>query len=122
MTKAGALYQFFSAFGLPAFQEDSVPTGADKPDYPYVTYELATGSWGSGQIPLAASVWDRSTSLARVTQEAERIAQALVDGVALRYDGGGIRLWIGTPDIRYSGDSADDMVKRAMINIMTEYI
>lgn len=122
MTKAGALYQFFASFGLPAFQEDAVPTGDDKPGYPYITYELTTGSWGSEQIPLSLSVWDRSTSLERITDTAERIAQALADGASLRYDGGGIRLWVGSPDVRYSGDSADDMVKRAIINIMAEFI
>ena len=31
MTKEQVLQEFFSGFGLTAFQEDAVPTGGDKP-------------------------------------------------------------------------------------------
>lgn len=122
MTVEQALYQFWAGFGCEAYQEDSVPTGTDKPTYPYITYELQTGSFGQA-IPLSVSVWSRSTSLAEVIGIANSIKAAISrGGVGLKTDDGGIRLWLGDPQIRFSGESSDDMVKRAIINIMAEFI
>ena len=43
MTKAAAIYQFWSGFGLTAYEENTVPEDAV---FPYVTYQLVTDSFG----------------------------------------------------------------------------
>lgn len=122
-TKEQALYGFWSSFGLPAYQEEAVPTGEDRPQYPYITYEVATDSFGEFQTPLTASVWDRSSSLERITRETKRITDRLAtNAVSLHYAGGGMRLWLGRPATRAGADSSDDMVRRNIININAEYI
>ena len=50
MTKEQVLQEFFSGFGLAAFQEDAVPTGDDKPQFPYITYEVAKFVSRGGKI------------------------------------------------------------------------
>ena len=42
MTKAAAIYQFWSGFGLTAYEENTVPTDAA---FPYITYQLVTDSF-----------------------------------------------------------------------------
>ena len=122
MTVEQALYSFYSSFGIPAFEENSVPSDEYRPQFPYITYELQTGSFGQS-IPLSVSVWDRSTSLEGVLRIANSIKQAITrGGVGLKTDDGGIRLWLGDPQIRISGEATDDMVKRAIINISAEFI
>ena len=58
MTKASALYNFWSGFGLTAYEENTVPTEAE---FPYITYQVVTDSFGA-EVALTASVWYRDTS------------------------------------------------------------
>ena len=44
MTKEAALYQFWSSFGLTAYEENSVPAQAA---FPYISYEVITDSFGA---------------------------------------------------------------------------
>jgi hypothetical protein len=76
MTKEDALHYFMSHLGLTAYQENAVPTGEYRPAYPYLTYEVATGSWDE-QIPLAVSLWYRSTSWAAINAMAQEIADSI---------------------------------------------
>ena len=46
MTKAAALHQFFSSFGMMAYTSTSVPEDAV---FPYLTYELITSAWECGR-------------------------------------------------------------------------
>ena len=53
MTKAAALYAFFSGFGLPAY-----PTAAEADTaFPYLVYEPNIGSIEDGSIPIAVNLW-----------------------------------------------------------------
>ena len=58
MTKAAAIYQFWSGFGLTAYEENTVPTDAT---FPYITYQLVTDSF-EREIQFTASIWYRSES------------------------------------------------------------
>lgn len=122
MTKEAALHYFMSHLGLTAYQENAVPTGDEKPTFPYLTYEVATGSWDE-PIPLSISLWYRSTSWVAANAMAESISQAISrGGVTLWCDGG--MLWItrGEPFARSLGDDQDDQIKRKILNITVEYL
>ena len=37
MTKEAALHNFWSMFGVPAYEENAVPSGEDGAEFPYIT-------------------------------------------------------------------------------------
>lgn len=122
MTKEAALQAFWSGFGLVAYQENAVPTGEDKPVYPYLTYEVATDSWGNAQ-PLAVSLWYRSTSWVDINAKAAEISRAIsMGGITQPCDGGCLWILRGEPFARSTSDDSDPMVKRKILNIMIEYL
>lgn len=122
MTKAAALYNFWSGFGLPAYEETSVPTGDDAPDFPYITYQVVTDSFG-GDIALTASVWYRSESWLQINAKTEEIAGHIGrGGRVIPCDGGAIWLKRGQPFAQSMGDEADDMIRRKYINLTAEFL
>ena len=122
MTKEAALYSFWSMFGLPAYEENAVPTGEDGSEFPYITYQVVTGSFGN-DVALAGSVWYRSTSWKEANAKAQEISNVLSSGgVTLACDGGIIWLRRGVPFAQSMGDDSDDLIKRKYINITAEFI
>ena len=57
MTKASALYNFFSSFGINAYEETLVPT-KEAPKLPYLTYQLITDSFDN-EVLIPVSLWYR---------------------------------------------------------------
>lgn len=117
--KAQALYQFWSGFGLPAYDENTVP---DDAVMPYITYSTSTDMLG-GVLPLHASLWYRSASWKNISQKADTIAYDLEQGTPIPLDGGGY-LWIvrGSPFMQRMSDPDDDQVRRIYINVMAEFL
>lgn len=122
MTKEAALYNFWSMFGLPAYEENSVPSGEDGAEFPYITYQVVTDSFGN-DVAMAGSVWYRSTSWKEANAKAQEISNVLDSGgVTLACDGGIIWLRRGVPFAQSMGDDSDDLIKRKYINITAEFI
>ena len=71
MDKDQALYTFWSSFGLPAYDETSVP---DYTEYPYITYSTSLSSLGN-VVTLNASLWYYSTSWTDASNKAKEIAE-----------------------------------------------
>lgn len=121
MTKAAAIYEFWSSFGLKAYEESSVPTGEDAPSFPYITYQLVTDSFGN-EVIMAASLWYRSSSWLDVNAKAEEISRAIsLGGKIIRCDGGAVWLKRGAPFAQNMKDESDDLIKRKYLNITAEY-
>lgn len=122
MTKAAALYNFWSGFGLPAYEETSVPTGQDAPAFPYITYQVVTDGFG-GDVALTASVWYRSESWLGINAKAEEIGENIGrGGRVIPCDGGAIWLKRGQPFAQSMGDDADNMIRRKYINLTAEFL
>lgn len=122
MTKAAAYQAFWESFGIPAYEENSVPSGDYAPDFPYITYEFLSDSLGS-EVMLSASVWYRSTSWVDANKKADEIGAAIGrGGVIISCDGGGIWIKRGSPFAQSMGDEHDDMIKRKILNITAEYL
>ena len=120
MTKEAALYNFWSMFGLPAYEENAVPSGEDGAKFPYITYQVVTDSFGN-DVALTGSVWYRSTSWKEANAKAQEISNVLSrGGVTLACDGGIIWLRRGVPFAQNMGDDSDDLIKRKYINITAE--
>lgn len=123
MTKAAALYQFFSSFGIPAYEESSVPTNEDggAPSFPYITYEVITGSFGE-EVALSFSAWYKSTSWTEANQMEETISKRIGrGGIYLLCDGGVIWIKRGTPWAQRTGDDSHTSIKRIIMNLSVEF-
>ena len=119
MTKAAAIYQFWSSFGLTAYEENTVPTDAA---FPYITYQLVTDSFDI-EIPLTASIWYRSESWAGINAKTDEISQTISrGGKIIPCDGGAIWLKRGQPFAQSMGDESDDLIKRKYLNITAEFM
>ena len=122
MTKEAALHNFWSMFGLPAYEENAVPTGKDGATFPYITYQVVTDSFGS-EVALTASVWYRGTSWVEANAKTEEISRAISrGGKTIPVDGGVLWLKRGTPFSQSMGDETDDLIKRKYLNITAEFL
>ena len=119
MTKAAAIYQFWSSFGLTAYEENTVPTDAI---FPYITYQLVTDSFYR-EIQFTASLWDRSESWTAINAKAEEISQKIGrGGKIISCDDGAIWLKRGQPFAQNMRDEIDDLIKRKYLNITAEFM
>ena len=118
MTSAEVLFDFWSSFDLPAYDETSVPA---KTPLPYITYETADDAFGN-EVALSASLWYRDTSWETITLKANEIKEAIGrGGRMLLTDSGAVWLKRGTPFAQRMSDS-DDSVRRIVINYTVEFI
>ncbi len=122
MTKAAAFYNFWSRF-LPAYEENTVPTGDDSPGFPYITYDLVYGAFSDAPQAMTASVWYNSTSLVKLNSKIKEISEYIgLGGIVLNCDDGKIWITRGSPFAQIRGDTSDDNIKRGYINIWADYI
>ncbi len=124
MTKAEAIYKFWSQFGLPAYEENSVYSFDEKPEFPYLTYELNTDGLSEYATPLSCSLWYRSSSLVQINAKAEEISKkiGLFGTKPMKCDDGYLEFKRGGPPFCQSmGDSSDDMIKRKFFNILAYF-
>ena len=121
MTKAAAIYNFWSSFGLTAYEENAVPAGDNAPKFPYITYQLVTDAF-ENEVLMTASLWYRSTSWSQANAKAEEISEAIgLGGKIIKCVGGRIWLKRGTPFAQRMGDETDALIKRIYINITADY-
>lgn len=120
MDKAQAIHQFWSGFGLPAYDENTVDEDAE---FPYITYSVSTGSIGDF-ILLTASLWYRSTSWKDITKKAEEIEQMLTEmsPPAIKIDGGRAYFVKGAPFSQRLAEESDDSVRRMYLQVNAEFL
>lgn len=117
MTKEQAYHAFISGFGLPAYDENTVPENAA---LPRLTYSFASDEFGY-PVALSISVWDRSTSWATVTNKANEIYETIgLGGKVVSFDDGYIWIKRGRPFSQRMADE-NDTIRRIYLNIEAEY-
>lgn len=112
------LHAFWSmSSGVPAFDEGTVPKEADVTHvFPRITYSVSNTVFGDSAT-VTASIWDYSSSWARVEQVKSRIASLLgIGGYCMRTDSGAMWITPGTPYMQRVKDN-NDMVRRILINV-----
>ena len=121
-TKAATIYEFWNSFEMPAYEENSVPTGEDAPKFPYITYQLVTDSLGN-EVAMTASLWYRGTSWVEANAKTEEVSQRIGrKGAVLDCNGGKVWIKRGTPFAQNMGDESDNLIKRKYLNITAEYL
>ena len=120
MDKSQGLQSFWETFGIPAYDELTVP---DNAVMPYITYSNVTDSLGS-PVPLTGSIWYHSTSWEEISKKADQISEYVnVLGFALvKLDNGYIYITKGNPFAQRMSDDSDSMIRRIYINLMAEYL
>ena len=119
MDKSQALQTFWSGFGLPAYDELSVP---DDATLPYITYSVATDSFDN-VVGLTGSLWYRSDSWAEISRKADVISEHIGEGGSLiRLDSGYLWVTKGTPFAQRMSDPSDDKIRRIYVSLMAEYL
>lgn len=118
MNKAQALTSFWSSFGLPAYDENSVPQDAKMP---YITFSVGTASLDE-DVSLTASLWWYSNSWQAISLKADEISSTIgIGGKVIKLDHGYMWIKRGTP---FSNRMEDINlgVRRIVININTEFL
>jgi len=121
MDKFQALQSFWSSFGIPAYDENTVPTGNDAPEFPYITYDAVISNFDN-KVAMSASIWDYGTSWGRVTAKLAEIQSAIGNGgKILPIDDGAFWITTGRPFAQRMNDD-NDMIRRVFMNISAEFI
>ena len=121
MDKWQAQHSFWSSFGVPAWEEHSVPDD-QRNTYPRITYEAATGVFES-TVSITASIWTRSSSWATADTLANTMEEYIKSMGCPSIDGGRYRVYIGdTTFAQKMDDPEDDQIKRILINVTFEFM
>ena len=97
---ATALKTFFSGFGLPAYEANTVPEDVQ---IPYITYSLAEPEWDQ-KASMYVQVWDRSRSNTLILQKADQITAEIGTGLTLELNDGYLVIWPESPLIQVNVD------------------
>lgn len=112
------LHNFWSGFGIPAYDQASVP---DDAVMPYITYTAVTAPF-ENTILISGDIWYNSTSWSAVSQKADDIGRELKGHKLMRVNTKEFLMLVqGSPFAQRIYDT-DDTVKRVHINVMGEYL
>lgn len=119
MNKYQALHSFWSGFSLKAYDETSVPDGAE---LPYITYEVSSNNFDH-TLYQTASLWYRSSGWMDIQAKEQQIAEYIGrGGRTIKYDGGMMWIRMGSPWAQRMAEPSDDTIRRIILNIIIEFI
>lgn len=119
MNKEQAIQSFWESFGLPAYDEQTVPSDVT---LPYITYSVATASLNE-VVAMTASIWYKSTSWKNITDKKDEIARAIGHGgKVVKLDSG--YMWINrnAPFAQRVSDETDDTIRRYYLQLLVEFL
>lgn len=116
MDKAQAIQKFWEGFGLPAYDENTVPADAETP---YITYGVQTAGLDETVYP-SASLWYKSKRWDKISQKAEEIYTAIKRMPTMKIDGGRMYITTGTPFAQRMSDENDN-IRRILLQINIEF-
>lgn len=119
MDKQQAYYSLWNNFGLPAYDELSVP---DNAVLPYITYQVITGDIEQQLFP-TASLYYRSSSWATIDAKLAEISAYVedMDPIPLN-DGGYMYVRKGSPWAQRMADETDKDIRRYVLNLAVEFL
>lgn len=94
LSVAQCLYTFFNSFGIPGYEENSIP---DDAALPYITYTLIAPDW-TDTASISASIWYGGSSVAVVSKKADEIGKRIEEEPRIPASNGGcVYLYKGNP-------------------------
>lgn len=122
MKKWEAIYDFFSSFNIPAYEENSVPTGSEAPAYPYIIYEMNQGGFDANEDnALSFTIVDKLDSFVPSYELMDTIAEVIGDGKVYELDNGYLKIRQGSPWAQNQREPNDNTVRRLYSIIMVTY-
>lgn len=131
MNKQQAYNDFWSRFGVLAFEENAVPddetiaqmikNGYANAKYPYITYQVITDDLDDQIIP-TASLWDKNSSWQRIDELSNTISDYISRMGTIKLNNGRMFIFKGTPYAQHQGDANDNTIKRVILNIGVEFL
>lgn len=120
MDKAQAIHQFWSSFGLPAYDENTIPNNAIMP---YITYNVSTDAL-NGILNLYANLWYDSYSWKEITNKADEIAEAIGKNgfYSIKIDNGYLWLTLDSPFAQRMSEPGSDSIRRIFLMINAEFL
>jgi len=118
MDKTQAYYALWSRFGIPAYDEQSVP---DDAELPYITYEVVLDDYDNGIIT-TASLWYRGTSWAEIDEKLNAITDVISVISPLPIDGGFMYVTKASPWCQRMADETDRTIKRYLLNVGVNFL
>lgn len=121
MDKWQAQDAFWGSFGIPAYDQNTVPESAEMP---YITYEAVGANLGAPQT-VTASLWYRSRAWSQISQKTEEIARQIYNmPPSVEIDGGRfkVRLPSDTAFGQRMDDPYDSDIRRMVLNVEMEFL
>lgn len=121
MNKWQAQQEFWSSFGLSAYDQNTVP---DSAQMPYITYEAVTASF-EDTLTITASLWYRSRSWSEISVKASEIERKIYNmPPSVEIEGGRykVRLPSDMPFAQRMEDPEDKDVRRIVLNVEWEFL
>ena len=120
MDKAQAIHEFWSGFGLDAYDENTVDENASMP---YITYNVSTGKMDD-ILTSYANLWYWGTSWRDISLKADQIARAIGERgyYIMKIDGGYMVVTQGTPFAQRMSEPSDDMIRRIYLSVTMEFL
>lgn len=118
MNKYEAQQKYWSKFGIPAYNELTVPE-EERDHYPYITYQKVNGSLG-GQITQSANLYYRSTSWREIDRKITEMEPRVNDEIKI--DGGYMK--VRKPDANFAQQMSDTdpAVRRYTLTVEVEFL
>lgn len=120
MDRWQAQQEFWSSFGIPAYDARTVDFNAEMP---YITYDAISSSIGSVK-DINASLWYRTTSWAEISQKAIEIAQTIDEmPPSIAVDDGRIKFRV--PEVSTFAQRASDPdpnVRKIILTVEAEFL
>jgi len=129
MNKQQAYSEFWSRFGVLAFEENSVPTddvieeiikGTSLKKYPYIAYQVITDDIDHPVFP-TASIYDRNTSWERADLLTNTISAYIQQMDTIKLDNGRMFITKGSPFAQHQLEDADTNIRRVILNLGIEF-
>ena len=123
MNRIQTIHNFWSSFGLKAYDENTVPDDALTANSgKYITYDVTDSGWDE-EVPMMANLWYRSPSWSEITEKAMEIGNYIGrGGRILDCDEGAV--WIKKAPTfaqRFPQEGYED-IRRITLSIEVEYI
>lgn len=120
MNRWQAQQEFWSSFGVPAYDSRTVAFNAEMP---YITYDAISSNIGSVK-DVNASLWYRTTSWAEISQKAIEIARTIDEmPPSIQIDDGRIKFRV--PEVSIFAQRAEDPdpnVRKMILTVEVEFL
>lgn len=112
-----AQQEYWESFGLPAYDENTVP---DDAVLPYITYEARLGEL-DGDMQVSASLWYAGRSWADISDKATLIQKT--GNKQIKIDGGYMKVRIPADNFAQRMDEpSSNLIRRIVLRVSIEFI